>query len=222
MSIPNLMKPATAILAIAALSLGMAGSLLAGAPGATKPGAQKSDWPCVQAKVIRLTSTQIWDGPPTEELKGWFDNEEARKLVPGLISRRVTMAEAAAAIKAYAAKFPAEKRNEALVQLFTGVLSNINDERASIISGIERFQSRQRGRAAELEREGSEIIKLKEKAAGDDKAKAELTKAQELFDWNVRIFQERNQTLPLACEIPVLIEQRAFELGREIRTHMKD
>jgi hypothetical protein len=38
----------------------------------------------------------------------------------------------------------------------------------------------------------------------------------------VRVFSERQQSLTLACEVPVLIEQRLFELGREIRSRMKD
>lgn len=217
------MHPRTLLpIALAALLLAPAAVAAQPKPQGVKPDAAKGDWPCVQAKVPRLSSTQIWDGPPTEEVKSWFDNDEARKLVPGLISRRVPLEEAAKSIKAYAEKVPADQRNKALLELFTGVLSNLNDERASVISGIERFQSRQRARAAELEREGSEIIKLKDKASADEKVKAELTKAQELYDWNVRIFQERNQNLPLACEVPVLLEQRAFELGREIRSHMKD
>jgi len=38
----------------------------------------------------------------------------------------------------------------------------------------------------------------------------------------VRVFSERQQSLPLACEVPVLIEQRLFALGRDIRQHMSD
>jgi hypothetical protein len=90
------------------------------------------------------------------------------------------------------------------------------------MSGLERFQQRQRARAEELERQGVAITKLRERAETDETAKAELAKAEELYAWDSRIFQERQQSLPLACEIPVMIDQRVFDLGREIRRHMKD
>ena len=51
---------------------------------------------------------------------------------------------------------------------------------------------------------------------------SELAAAVDKYDWDVRVFSERQQSLPLACEVPVLIEQRLFELGREIRSRMKD
>ena len=177
------------------------------------------DWPCVQRKVQTLTSTQIWDGPPVDDIKDWSSDNELVKLVPGLTSRRVPMEAAAASIKAYAEKQPAAQRDDKLKRLFAGILSKINEERASVISGVERFQRRQRLRSEELERQGSEIIKLKE-LAKDDASRKTLADAEEKYMWDARVFQERQQNIPLACEIPVNIEARAFELGREIRTHM--
>ena len=50
----------------------------------------------------------------------------------------------------------------------------------------------------------------------------EQAAAEERYNWDVRVFAERQQSLPLACEVPVLIEQRLFELGRAIRSHMND
>jgi hypothetical protein len=90
------------------------------------------------------------------------------------------------------------------------------------MSGIERFQQRQRARAAELERQGAKIRRLRERAATDEKARPELAMAEEGYNWDARVFTERQQSLPLACEVPVLIEQRLFELGREIRARMSD
>ena len=59
-------------------------------------------------------------------------------------------------------------------------------------------------------------------AASDERARAELAAAEERHQWDVRVFTERQQSIPLACEVPVLIEQRLFELGRAIRTHMSE
>lgn len=191
----------------------------AGQPFAAVGEKDNPDWPCVQRKVLTLTSTQIWDGPPTEELRDWSADPTILKLVPGLVSRRIPIEEAKAAIKGFAEKLAAAERDEKLKRLFAGVLSRINEERTSVIGGVERFQKRQRARAEQIERESSEIIKLKEQAK-DEAGQNALALAQDKHAWDVRVFQERQQNIPLACEIPTLIEARAFELSREIRSHM--
>jgi hypothetical protein len=180
------------------------------------------DWPCTQRKVATLTAAQMWDGPPVDGLAGWGDNEAIRKLILVLASRRVPLEQAAAAIAAFAAVQPQDKRDEALKLLFAGLLGAINSDRATVMSGIERFQQRQRARAAELERQGAAIRQLRERAASDATARAELAAAEERYDWDARVFTERQQSLPLACEVPTLIEQRLFQLGREIRGHMTE
>lgn len=194
---------------------------LAGLP-ALAADTTNSNWPCVQHKVATLTSAQMWDGPEVDDLAQWRDNEEIRKLVAVLASRRVPLEDAAAAIERFAAAQPQDKRDDALKPLFAGLLSTINNDRAVVMGGIERFQQRQKARAAEIERQGAAIRQLKERAAGDEKTRSELTAAIEKYDWDVRVFSERQQSLTLACEVPVLIEQRLFELGREIRSRMKD
>ncbi len=204
------------------LTIGIAAGLLLASYGSALAAVgdkDNPDWPCVQRKVLTLTSTQIWDGPAVEDIRDWSSDAEIFKLVPGLVSRRIPMAEAVAAVKAYSNRLPASERDEKLKRLFAGVLSKTNEERASVIGGVERFQQRLRGRAGEIERQSSEIIKLKEQAK-DDEARKALAAAEEKHAWEVRVFQERQQNIPLACEIPVMIEARAFELGREIRALM--
>ena len=205
-------------------SLGMiAASVIAlGAPQALAADAASPDWPCVQRKVATLTSAQMWDGASVDDLTQWRDNEEITKLIAVLASRRVSLEQAAAAIAQFAAAQPQDRRDEALKLLFAGLLSTINSDRAIVMSGIERFQQRQRARAAEIERQGTAIRQLKERAVNDEKARAELAAAEDRYNWDVRVFSERQQSLPLACEVPVLIEQRLFELGREIRSRMND
>jgi hypothetical protein len=180
------------------------------------------DWPCIQHKVAKLTSAQMWDGPPVDDVEEWRDNEEIGKLIPTLASRRVPIEQASAAIETFAAAQPKKKRDEALKLLFAGLLTTVNADRAVVMSGIERFQRRQKARAEEIQRQGEAIRQLREKAATDEKARAELSTAEDRYNWDVRVFTERQQSLPLACEVPVLIEQRLFELGREIRSRMQD
>lgn len=193
-----------------------------GAPRALAADATSADWPCVQRKVAKLTSAQMWDGAPVDDLTKWRDNEEIAKLIVVLASRRVSLEQATAAIARFAAAQPQERRDEALKLLFAGLLSTINSDRTVVMSGIERFQQRQKARAAEIERQGTAIQELKERAVNDEKARAELAAAEDRYNWDVRVFSERQQSLPLACEVPVLVEQRLFALGREIRSRMND
>jgi hypothetical protein len=201
----------------------IAASLIAlAAPRAMAADPANPDWPCVQRKVAMLSSAQMWDGADVDDLTQWRDSEETTKLIALLASRRVPLEQAAAAIARFAASQPPDKRDDALKLLFAGLISTVNSDRAVVISGIERFQQRQKARAAEIERQGAALRQLRERAASDDKARAELAAAEERYNWDVRVFTERQQSLPLACEVPVLIEQRLFELGREIRARMND
>ena len=209
------MAPSNAVVGMIAASVMIAPQALAAE--ATRP-----DWPCVQRKVATLTSAQMWDGPPVDDLTQWRDNEEITKLIAVLASRRVSLEQAAAAIARFAAAQPKDRRDEALKLVFAGLLSTVNSDRAIVVSGIERFQQRQKARAAEIERQGNAIRELKERAVNDEKARAELAAAEDRYNWDVRVFSERQQSLPLACEVPVLIEQRLFELGREVRSRMND
>ncbi len=198
----------------------LAGILLLGPaiPSLAAAESTTADWPCVQRKVPTLSAAQMWDGPSVEGVKA--DDAEVRKLVSTLASRRVPKEEAVAALKAFAGKLPAGEKDAKLTAVFAGLIATVNTQRTGVLAGIERFQQRQRQRSAEIEREGERLTKLKEKQASDAKAHDELKQAQDLFDWNVRIFQERQSSMPIACEIPVLMEERLFEMAREIRALM--
>jgi hypothetical protein len=211
------MSPSNTVLGMVAAS-----AIALGIPQALPADAASADWPCTQRKVAKLTSAQMWDGASVDDLTQWRDNEAITKLIAVLTSRRVPLEQATAAIAEFAASQPREKRDEALKLLFAGLLSTVNTDRAIVMRGIERFQQRQKARAAEIERQGIAIRQLRERAASDEKVRSELVTAEDTHRWDVRIFSERQQSLPLACEVPVLIEQRLFELGREIRSRMSD
>jgi hypothetical protein len=180
------------------------------------------DWPCIQRKVERLTSAQMWDGPAVDGLSVWRDNVEMERLIAVLASRRVPLEQAAAAIAQFADAQTPEKRDDALKLLFAALLTAMNNDRAVVMRGIERFQQRQKARAAEIQREGAVLRQLKERAENNENARSEAAAAEERYNWDVRVFVERQQSLPLACEVPVFIEQRLFELGREIRSRMNE
>lgn len=184
--------------------------------------ASTNDWPCVQVKVHTIDSAAVWDGPSIDSAKGWSDDDAISALVKKSVSRRLPLPDVEKAIEAYAKSLPEDGRDAKLTQLFSGVLDTANLQRNSIIGGIERYQKRQRSNAKEIETQGEAISDLESKAPSDlTQPTPELDKAREKYDWFTRVFQERQGNIPIACELPTLIEQRVFAVARAIRAQMK-
>jgi hypothetical protein len=184
-----------------------------------------SAWPCVYRKVPELSAAAIWDGPPINDTSSWRKDEQVRKLSEYLISRRVKQPDAEAAIKKFADSLPADTRDAKLTELFAAVLTRTNEDRKVVMSGIERFNQRQLERAKQIETEGLTLPPDKQaEAAGEEVAAGEIGKlsdAEDKYKWEVRVFQEKQAAIPIACEIPELIDQRAGDLARAIRAQMK-
>ena len=184
-----------------------------------------SDWPCIYRKVPELSAAAIWDGPAITDTSSWRKDEQVRKLSEYLISRRTKQADAEAAIKKFADSLPADTRDAKLTELFAAVLTRTNEDRKVVMSGIERFNQRQLERAKQIEKEGLTLPPDKRaEAAGEELPAGEIGKlsdAEDKYKWEVRVFQEKQAAIPIACEIPELIDQRAGDLARAIRAQMK-
>ena len=151
-------------------------------------------------------------------------HEKMQELTSYLVSRRVTSEEAEKAIKEYVATLPAGDRDKKLTELFASVLAKVNSDREFVMHRIEVFQKRQKARAEEIEREGQklsekdQVIPPEEELGPRD---ATLTPEQQEYNWNARIFQERQQNITVACEIPGLIEQHVYDIAKLIRAQMQ-
>lgn len=193
---------------------------------ADEPDKDKNEWPCVYRKVPVLTAATIWDGPEIKDTTSWYSDEKIRKLSQYLISRRVKEEDAEAAIKKYAASLPADQHDAKLTELFSAVLTRTNQDRKVVMSGIERFHKRQMERAQEIEKEGVELPPENEMGLTDDSNGpageiSKLSGKEEKYRWEVRTFQEKQANIPIACEIPQLIDERAGAIARAIRAEMK-
>ncbi len=153
------------------------------------------DWPCVQRKVPIISPAQVWDGPPIDGIKE-FD-PSIRDLTEVLESRRVShprMPRRRSRSSPPSSRRPSATRSSPSCS--PACWTKINTDRQFVMAKVEDFQKRQKGRAAELEREGQ---KLAEKgiAATDELLPTEtkLTPEQQEYNWNARIFQERQQNL---------------------------
>jgi hypothetical protein len=184
----------------------------------------KDQWPCVYRKVPELSAATIWDGPAITDTTSWRKDDRIRTLSQYLISRRVKMEDVDAAIKKFAASVPADQRDAKLTELFAAVLTRTNEDRKTVMNGIERFHQRQEERSKEIEKEGLALTPDQQAEAENNGQAGETGKvsdAEEKYKWEVRAFQQKEANIPMACEIPQLIDARAGDVARAIRAEMK-
>ncbi len=189
--------------------------LLAGFAGAAQAaGSEDPDWPCIQRLVPRITAAQVWAGPEPGPEAGRGDLEVSR-LASKLAARRTALSDAEKLVETFAEAQPKEAINEKLTALFGRSLQIINRDRASIIAGIKRFSQRQSALAQRIRETRAQL-----QQTGD--AETDTSDLMELLTWDLRIFDEREKSLTYLCEQPVLLEQRAFALGRTIYFFVED
>ena len=172
------------------------------------------DWPCIQRLVPRITAAQVWAGPEPNPEAGQGDLEVSR-LASQMAARRTPLGDTEKLVEDFAEAQPKEAVNEKLTALFGRTLQIINRDRASIIAGIKRFSQRQRALTERIRETRAQL----QQVSGGDTDDSEL---MELLNWDLRIFDERERSLTYLCEQPVLLEQRAFALGRTIYFFMEE
>jgi hypothetical protein len=173
------------------------------------------DWPCVQRLLPEIAGGMVWTGPPLDDISFSGDDRAIEALAGELAARRVPLEEAEEQVATFADALDPESRPETLTTLFRETLSIINKDRASIISGIKRFSRGQRALADRINAKNLEIEAIdRSDVLARDAATAER-------DWDIRIFEDRRQSLLYICEQPVLLEQRAFALARSLVSHLE-
>ena len=166
------------------------------------------DWPCIQRRQPHLSLAQVWSGPvPDAATQALARTPEIDRLAQELALRRLPIEEAEAQMKAFAESHqPAE-----LVALFSATFDHVNATRDRLLAGIARYAHKQEGMEQQIERLRQQLNALN---AAEPKDFDSIDRVEEELDWSTRIFQDRQQSLTYVCETPVILEQRAFALGR--------
>jgi len=187
---------------------------LLASPGASRAATSDDpDWPCIQRLVPRISPTQVWAGP---EPAPWQGDLDVDRLAAKLAARRTPIEEAGKMVEAFVEAQPSNSVNDKLTALFGRTLEIINRDRASLVAGIKRFAVRQRALA---ERIRAARTTLQDAPAATTAQDDDL---REQLHWDLRIFDEREKSMTYLCEQPVLLEQRAFALGRTIYQFVED
>jgi len=192
--------------------LAVSGLALSGAAHAAGP--VDPDWPCVQRLVPHLSLGQVWAGPqPDDAIAALAKTAPVQEVARVIALRRTPMDQAESLIAAYAETSDAA----GLTALYLAAFEQINTSRDRVLAGIARYAHKQAGLDATIKEKRSEFARLSAAATPDFDA---LDAVERDIDWSTRIFLDRQQSLTYVCETPVILEQRAFALGRAVMNHL--
>ena len=177
-------------------------------PGAGHP---NPDWPCRQILVARLSVAAVWAGPSIEGIT-WRNDQPIADIVAKLAARRTPVEDAERMIEDFARSQGAAKTKK-LIAIFAGLFETLNDERTQVIEGLLRFGAKQK--------ELADKIRAENALAREGPSKTPDTSEQQDLEWDLRVFDERRQSLTYVCETPTLIEQRLFALAKVIQRNLE-
>jgi hypothetical protein len=202
-----------------AAGLVLAGALCAaGAANAAPPGPRDPDWPCQQIKVPELSLPAVWSGPPLDRQQGdWQQNAQVADLVHELAQRRMPIDQAQDRIRAVAQQSEDQKQST-LLELIAGLFSVLDAERSAVIAGLGRFGARQKQLAGAIRENNEKLRSMQSDPKGDA---GDLNTLVQRITWDAEVFQDRQQALSYACDVPGKIEQRLFALARTIQQELQ-
>ena len=164
-----------------------------------------------------MSAAQVWTGPDLETaLQEWRSDRQIATLAGELAARRLPIEEAEAAIASFAEGLDAAEKAEKLTLLFAGIFATLNSERGDVMVGIERYGRRQKEMAEDIRVRQARLSDMR--TASPDAPEVAAFNDQLLAE--VRVFDERRASLTYVCEVPTLIEQRLFALGRTIESEL--
>lgn len=172
------------------------------------------DWPCVAGRRDHLSMGQMWAGPVPDEATATQARDPAiRALAEILTDRRATLEDLLPQLDAFAEGAD----NAQLTALFQASFDLIEDRRFAVVSRIADFVTVQRGMQGQVEAARAELARLEAAEPPDFDA---IDRAEEAADLTARVFEERQRQVRYVCEVPNLLEQRAFGLARAIMARL--
>ncbi|GJE76787.1 hypothetical protein [Methylorubrum suomiense] len=194
---------------------------LAAGPALAQP-KQDPDWPCAQRRVPTIGYGAVWTGPDPAEAGDWGSDREAAQLARKLASRRTELREADSLIDEFVEKADPAEKGKRLTRVFAGVFEVITGERSTVMNGIVRYAQGQRRLAERIRDEADKVSELRDAPENDTTkvASKDVAELETKFNWDRRIFDERNQSVSYVCEVPTLLEQRLGEIAKRIQAKL--
>jgi hypothetical protein len=176
----------------------------AAAPATAQPGVKADpDWPCQQIKTPTFSLASVWEGPQLNlNSQSWRNESDVADLAAKMAQRRIPVADVESAIADFKAKAGPDADSKVLGS-FAAAFEDLSQQRSQIIDGLIRFGRKQRALADRIRAENEAVQKYAD--------------SQDRLQWDIRVFDERRQTIRYVCEVPTLIEQRIGEIARSVQ-----
>jgi hypothetical protein len=173
------------------------------------------DWPCQQIKTPTFSLASVWAGPQVDlDSQDWRKESDVADLKAQMAQRRVPMADVEAAIAAFKAKAGPDG-DAKLLRAFAAAFSDLSQQRSQIIDGLDRIGRRQMALADRIRAENEAVGNASDQNRDGQAPPGE--DGQQRLLWDLRIFNDRRQTVSYVCEAPTLIEQRIGEIARAVQ-----
>jgi hypothetical protein len=98
---------------------------------------------------------------------------------------------------------------------FAGAFEDLSQQRSQVLEGLDRFGRKQRALADRIRAENAAV-----QESSDQNREGQAPPggdSQEQLQWDIRVFDDRRQTISYVCEVPTLIEQRIGEIARAVQ-----
>ena len=176
------------------------------------------DWPCAQAKVPEISLAAVWAGPPLGDAEDkWKADPKVSALVEKAAARKTPLDDAQKAITEFLSTPGTDKMATGKL-LFAGLFEQLNAERSSVMSGLERVTRKQRQAADKIRSDALALQALQDAAPRDQ---PRIDEFGNQLVWETRIFEDRRRVVKFVCEVPTAIDQRLFALGRAIQQEIE-
>jgi hypothetical protein len=173
------------------------------------------DWPCQQIKTPTFSLASVWAGPELDpNSQTWRNEGDVADLSTQMAQRRVPIADVESAIGDFKAK-AGPNADDKLLRAFGAAFEDLSRQRSQIIDGLDRFGHRQNALADRIRQESEAVQKSSDQKSDDQTPPG--ADSQERLQWDIRIFDDRRQTVTYVCEAPTLIEQRIGEIARAVQ-----
>ena len=178
-------------------------------------GKADQDWPCQQIKTPTFSLASIWAGPPLDlESQSWRNESDVVDLELKMAQRRVPVADVEAAIVDFKAK-AGPGADPKLLRAFAAAFTDLSQQRSQIVNGLDRIGRKQKTLADRIRAE-NEAVQNASDQNHDGQAQPGADNQERLL-WDLRVFDDRRQTVTYVCETPMLIEQRIGEIARAVQ-----
>jgi hypothetical protein len=82
------------------------------------------------------------------------------------------------------------------------------------MNGIDRVARKEKELADKIRSDVTALRELQDKPEQDQ---SKISALSTQVEWSTRIFDDRRKSIRYVCEVPTIIEQRVFAIGRAIR-----